>query len=309
MTFLRCFKGLSLLTAVPAVTALPAAALADTVASPGCALVAPPGPRTFAVTLAGGARASVLDRYGGAFQRNRLFVQWTVRISRFSGPAPLTAAEFVVDGRVMHTDDTVRMRKPHQATLEWATPSRRFAAGEHKLIIRLRTRPTNPTARPPVREIEIPFEATDCPFAAFSGEALRKPRALGVISWASAIEGPGPDLASVAATLRWGASFGAPRARPGAGVGEVAVANTTYPLRAPRSGGVLLRSGLLTVTLDVAHRRVAVTGLPDGTTVVTLRLRAGILRTAGCSRATFAGELRSAAGDRVEMAARDVRRC
>lgn len=284
---------------------VPMMAAAVAAAGPAqCALVAPPQPRTFAVTLASGARAGVVDRYGGAFQRNRLFVQWTVRMSRFTGPAPLTSAEFAVDGRVAHVDDTVRVRKPGEASLQWATLSRRFSAGDHTLVIRLHERGGD------VREIEIPFTATDCPFASFTAEALRKPRPLAVMTWASSFEnGPGPDLASVAAAPRSGARLRAPRARPGAAVGDIQAAGRTTALTAPRSGGVLLHAGALTVTLDVARQRVTVTGLPSGTTSVSMHLRAGILGADGCSRAVFGGALTSAAGDRVTIPWRDARRC
>jgi hypothetical protein len=283
---------------------VPLMAAAAVAAPAQCSLLAPPHPRTFAVALPGGARATVVDQYGGAFQRNRLFVQWTVRVSRFSRVVPVTSVEFVVDGRVAHVDDTVRARKPGQASFEWATLSRRFAAGDHQLVIRLHERGGD------TREIEIPFSATDCPFATFYGEALRKPQPLAAITWDSAFENePGPDLASVAATLRSGARLGRPRARPGAAVGDIEIARRTATLTAPRSGDVLLRAGGLKVTLDVRRQRVSVTGLAPGTTSVTLRLRAGILRVTGCSRVVFDGELVSAAGDRVTMRARDVRRC
>src|SRR5436309_4927661 len=151
-----------LATALAAVLAVAAPAAAAVPAQ--CALVAPPASRTFAVVLAGGARATVVDRYGGAFQRTRRFVQWTVRMSGFSGSAPVSAADFVVDGRVVHTDDTIQSRRPGQATLQWATSSNGFAAGDHQLVIRLHQR-TGET-----REIEIPFTATNCPFASFSAE-------------------------------------------------------------------------------------------------------------------------------------------
>jgi hypothetical protein len=266
-----------------------------------CSVVAPHPARTFAVALGDGARATVRDLHGGAFQRNRLPVRWTVRISGFAHEPPVTAAEFVVDGRMRHTDHTPRVREG-RASLQWAVPSRRFSAGDHVLRIRLRG--------PKPREIEIPFQATECPFAAFSGAALRRPRPLAVLTWASAQEGPGPPLSSVAATLQAGATLAAPRARPGAAVGSLATNASRRTLRASRSGSVLLADGELRVTLDAARRRVAVSGLPEGVTRVLVRLSAGILRVSRrCTRARFEAELRGIRGDVASLESRDARRC
>jgi hypothetical protein len=287
-----------------ALLALPAPAVAQQPASgQECAVVAAPAPRTFAVDLADGARATVTDRYGGAFQRNRLFVQWTVRLRGFGERPPLAGVQYVVDGRLMHTDDTARVRDG-EATWQWATLSRRFATGDHVLTIRLLG-----AAGSGNREMSIPFQATDCPYATFSGAALRRPRPLAVLSWASAAEGPGPDLTSVLATLRGGARFAAPAVRPGAAVGWLD-AGRRYTLIAPRSGPTLLAVGPLRVLLDVRRRQVAVSGLPAGTTSVVVRLRAGILRpSAGCSRAEFDAQLRGSAGDVAALRTRDARRC
>jgi hypothetical protein len=302
MRRIRLCAGALALAALAAVPSPASAQLAPGVAD--CNVLAQPAPRAFAVALDGRSRATVLDRYGGAFQRNRLFVRWTVRISGFTADVPVRAAEFVVDTRVMHTDSTVSQRDG-MATLLWAVSSRRFAAGEHVLRIRLLPR----DGEGETREIEIPFQATECPFATFSGAALRRPRPLVVLTWASAAEGPGPELGSVVATLRAGPRLVAPQVRPGATVGWLD-AGRRYNLRAPRSGSTLLAEGGLRVRLDVARQRVTVTGLPAGVTSVTVRLRAGILRVgAGCSRAWFEGELRGSRGDVARVEARDARRC
>jgi hypothetical protein len=257
---------LALLLAPVALTAGGSAAPAPTAA---CAsILAPRAAIELPVQVAPGLSVRVRDPYGGLIARNRLFVAFSVRYRTRADRGRIAAVTWRLDGAAPRRDEGGRD--------QLLAPSTMYAAGRHVVGVRIQ-----PVGGGPAVEAELQVTATDCRLAALSQRpAPRGGLEVGVASG-------GPALRAI--ELRPGSGrFGAPR---GGRLGTVGLGGgRTRALRA----SALSRGG----------RSLHISGLPNGTTALRVRLAPGVV--APGHRCSLSAWLRAASG---APAVRVVQRC
>jgi hypothetical protein len=230
------------LALLAALLAVPAAASAAPAPNASCAAIVAPGPAVeLPVQVAPGLTVRVRDPYGGLFARNRLFVAFSVRYASAADRARVASVTWTLDGAAPRRDEGGRD--------QLLAPSTMYAPGRHVIGVRIA-----PVGGGPAVEAELQVTATDCQLAWVS--TVADPRGGFTVTAGSG----GPALRSL--ELRPGSGrFG----RPASGrLGSVVL---------PGHGTRALRAS----ALSRGGRVLTVTGLPHGTTMLQVRLAAGVV--------------------------------
>ena len=257
---------LALLLALVALTAGVSAVPAPTAA---CASILAPRPAIeLPVQVAPGLSVRVRDPYGGLIARNRLFVAFSVRYRTRADRARIAAVTWTLDGAAPRRDEGGRD--------QLLAPSTMYAAGRHVVGVRIQ-----PVGGSPAVEAELQVTATDCQLASLS----QRPDPRGGLE--VGIASGGPALRAI--ELRPGSGrFGTPRSRR---LGTLGLpGGRSRPLRA----SALSRGG----------RSLHISGLPNGTTALRVRLAPGVV--APGHRCSLSAWLRPAT---AAPAVRVVQRC
>jgi hypothetical protein len=237
-----------------------------------------------------GTKLVARDPYGGLLARNRLFFDFTVR-GADADLGTVAKATWSLDGTVVHEDD--------KAPFEWKAQSGSsksgIPAGDHTITVTV-----TPTSGAPAA-VDFPLTATDCQFAGFTADLRDRPGPAS-LTWSSAAErGPGADLASVSATAAQNVQVALPVGLRGRAIGTLRLGTKTYTLK---GAATALKRGRLKVSLTPGSRTfLKVTGLPAGTSAVTVQLKKGVAQVRHSSRYALDGGLTAAAGGSVKVRA------
>ncbi|HEY3021779.1 MAG TPA: hypothetical protein VGJ32_16390 [Solirubrobacteraceae bacterium] len=259
------------------------AAAAGSADSPGegeCAALSVPGRAIeHPFVLPGGERAVLRDPYGGLVFRNRLFVSFVVKtVDKARRDQLVDHVEWRLDG------DATALARNRGGRYALLLPSTGFPAGQHQLTAHVVLHDGQALDK------TIDVNATDCqPVTLNADIAVNRGRRAPVTL---SVGSGGPPMRTVAFTALRGLRATAPAALRGRAAGTLSffdgVSNPGAPrgpastLRLPRRASgrivVLLRRRALRVTLHPGRRRLLdVSGLPEGTTGVRVRLASGVV--------------------------------